>query len=68
MGLTDRLIRVERHFLVFEAPPEPFHEHVVAPAASPVHADLDALAFRQSGELLAGELTPLIERNKRGRE
>ena len=26
MGLTDRLIRVERHLLVFEALPEPFHE------------------------------------------
>jgi hypothetical protein len=45
MGCADTRFHrlVEIHLLVFDAFPESFHEHVVAPAAFPVHADLDAV-------------------------
>lgn len=40
---ADGFIGVLIHLLVFDALPESFHEHVVAPTASPIHADLDAV-------------------------
>ena len=57
---TDGLIGVQIDLLVFDALPEPFHEHVVAPAAFPIHADLDPVGVQQPRELLTGELAPLI--------
>ena len=57
---ADGLVGVQIHLLVFDALPESFHEHVVAPAAFPVHADLNAVVFQEPRELLAGELAPLI--------
>jgi hypothetical protein len=46
--------------LVFDAPPEPFHEDVVMVAALAVHADPDAMAFENACEGLTGELDNLI--------
>jgi hypothetical protein len=55
---------VEIDLFIFEAPPQPFHEDIVAPAAGPVHANLNATVFQEPSELLAGELTPLISPNR----
>ncbi len=57
---ADGLVGVEIHLLVFDALPEAFYEYVVAPAAFPIHADLDAVVFQQPGEFEAGELATLI--------
>lgn len=43
--------------LVFNRAPESFDEHVVAPTALAVHADLDRALLQQASERLAGELT-----------
>ena len=55
------VVGVQIHLLVFDAFPESLHKHVVAPAAFPVHADLDAVVSQKPRELLAGELAPLID-------
>ena len=56
MGGADAVIGPQIHLLVLHTPPQPFDKHVVPPAAGAVHADLDAMVFQQSRELLAGEL------------
>lgn len=45
--------------LVFDCPPEPFDEHVVAPCALAVHGDGDLVLLQQIGESHAGELASL---------
>jgi hypothetical protein len=40
--------------------PEPFHEHVISPAAFPVQADLEAVVRQKPRDLLAGKWAPLI--------
>ncbi len=57
---ADGIIRVQIHLLIFNALPESLHEHVIPPAAFAVHADVNAVVFQKSRELLAGELAPLI--------
>ena len=57
MRRADGVIRVQIDLLIFQAPPESFHEYVIPPAAFAVHADLNAAVFQDSRELLAGELT-----------
>jgi len=57
---ADGLVGVPIDRLVFDAFPESFHDHGVAPAALPIHADLDTVVFQQPGEFEAGELTALI--------
>src|ERR1022692_119413 len=59
-GFAHRLVGVQVDLLVFERAPEALDEHVVAPAALAVHADLDALFFEPPGEVFAVELTALI--------
>ena len=59
-GGADAVIGPQIHLLVFHAPPQPFHEHVIPLAAGAVHTDLDAVVFQQPRELQTGELTPLI--------
>jgi len=56
----DGVVRVQIDLLVFEASPQPFHEHVVAPAPFAIHADLNAVLAQELCELLAGELAPLV--------
>jgi len=57
---ADGVIGVQVDLLVFDAFPQPFYEYVVSPASFSVHADLNALVFQESRELLAGELAPLV--------
>ncbi len=57
---ADSLIGVQIDFLVFDALPESFHEHVVPPTPFPVHADLDAVMRQEPRELLAGKLASLV--------
>ncbi len=59
-GGTDRWVSSQIHLLVFHAPPQPFDEHVVAPAALAVHADGAAVLLQPPGEVQAGELTTLV--------
>ncbi len=58
--LSDLLVLVQVEPLVFEGPPETFHEDVVQGPASAVHADSDLSLFERSQEGLAGELTALV--------
>lgn len=55
-GRAHRLIRVQIHFLVLDRLPQPLDEHVVAPAATAIHADGDAVVLEQLREFQAGEL------------
>src|ERR1700761_7526854 len=58
--LADALVGSQIDLLVFDAAPQPFDEHVVAPSPFAVHADGDAVAGEQAGEGRAGELRALI--------
>lgn len=60
VGVVDSFVGVGRDLLVFQAPPQPFHETMVAPASSPIRANLDAVRFQQARELRTGELAALI--------
>ena len=58
-GIAHAVVGVQIDFLIFDALPQPLHEHVIPPAAFAVHADLDAVDFQQSREIEA-ELAALI--------
>jgi hypothetical protein len=45
---------------VFQAHSQPLDEDVVHPAASTIHADLNALLLKLGDPILAGELATLI--------
>lgn len=60
LGCDDGFIGVEIYLLVCDGFPESFREPVVAPAACPVYADLNAVVSEQARELLPGKLAPLI--------
>ena len=60
MRRVDGVIRVQIDLLIFDTFPESLHENVIPPAAFAMHADLNAVVFQESRELLAGELAPLI--------
>ena len=57
----ERLVRVEVDLLVFDGAPQAFDEHVVTPAAAPVHADLNPVRAEHSQKRRAGELRALID-------
>src|SRR5262252_4110936 len=48
------------HLFVFQRAPQSFDEDVVQTSPAPVHADSDIPFFQHAGELLTGELRPLI--------
>jgi hypothetical protein len=48
--LADGLISSQIDFPVFDAAPEPFDEHVVAPGPFAIHADGDAVVGEHAGE------------------
>ena len=54
--IIDTVVSMQIDLFVFHTPPQPFHEHVVPPAAFAVHADLDAAVLQQLGKFEAGEL------------
>ena len=51
---------MEIYLLIFDASPEPFHEHIVTPATSPVHAYGNVFFPQKLSELPARELAALI--------
>ena len=53
-------VAFEIDVLVFQRAPQAFDEHIVHPAAAPVHRDLYARLDQHAGEVRAGELTALI--------
>src|SRR5580658_3297088 len=55
-----RYIVFQIHLLVFERPPQPLDKNVVHTASPAVHADGDLPRRQLAGELLAGELRPLV--------
>ncbi len=59
-GLAYRVVGLEIDLLVLHALPQPFHKHVVAPAALAIHADLDAVVVERVNEGGSGELAALI--------
>src|ERR1700693_4936384 len=58
--LADGFVGSQIDLLVFDAAPQPFDEHVVAPGPFAIHADGDAVAGKQAGEGRTGELRALI--------
>src|SRR5271169_3997764 len=59
-GFTDAVVSPQIDFLVFDAAPQPFDEHVVPPSAFAVHADRNAVVGKHAGEGPAGELRALV--------
>jgi len=47
LGCADGLVRMQVHFLVFDALPQPLDKHIVAPAPLPVHADGHAVGLEE---------------------
>jgi len=60
VGCADGLVGVHINLFVFDALPEAFHEHGVAPEACAVNADPNAVLFQSTRELQARELAPLV--------
>src|ERR1700712_4266164 len=63
--LADALVGVQVHLLVFDAAPQPFDEHVVAPGAPAIHADGDGVTGEHAGEGRAGPRPPPASRCRR---
>ena len=55
-----RLVGVEIDLFILDGLPDPLDENIVAPSATTVPADGDAIFFEPPGEGLAGELAALI--------
>jgi len=60
LGRAHAVVRMQVNLFVFHRLPQPFDEHVVAPAALAVHADGDAFPVEYADEGRAGKLTALI--------
>ena len=58
-GLPDRLVRIQVDLFLLQAPPQPFHEHIVHEPAPAVHADSDAGILQDAREVLTGALASL---------
>ena len=56
LGIADGFVGMEIDSFVFEAPPQPLDEDVVAPTPSSIHADLNPVVVQKPSEFLAGEL------------
>ena len=57
--LRDAGIGPQADLLVFDGPPEPFHENIVPPGPLAIHADRNLVTFQQLREGQARELLPL---------
>ena len=55
-GLMHRLVGVEIDLFILDGLPDPLDENIVAPSATTVPADGDAIFFEPPGGGLAGEL------------
>ncbi len=61
VGIADGLVGMKIDLFVFEAPPQPFHEHIIlSPSPRPIHIDLNLVVFQKFSEFLARELAALI--------
>ena len=60
LRLGDAGISVEVDLLVFQAAPQPLDEDIVHAPALAVHAEGDRMALEGAGEVVAGELAPLV--------
>ena len=58
--LGHAVVSFEIHLLVFDAAPEPLDKYIVALGALAIHADRDVIPEQPAGEVVAGELAPLI--------
>jgi hypothetical protein len=58
--LAHRVVGTQIHLLVFDRPPQPLDEHVVAPSSLAVHADRDLPATERAGECSTSELAALV--------
>lgn len=59
-GIADRVVGTQVHLLVLDRAPQPLHEDVVSPGATPVHADGHAALLERIRERQAGELATLV--------
>ena len=59
-GFCHALVGAQVDLLVLQAPPQPFDEHVVEPAALDVHRDRHVVLLENAREGLRGELGSLI--------
>ena len=59
-GLGDIPVVMKIDFLLFDRPPEAFHEDIVQGSASAIHADPDGMRFQEIDEDLGRILGPLI--------
>lgn len=62
-----RGIFVEKHFFIFQAPEEAFHDDIVQGPTFPVHADENGFFQQPPGVLVTGKVTPLIAVPEDGR-
>lgn len=60
MGIADEPIGMKIDLFIFEAPPQPFYEHIVPPTPGPIHTDRNVVSLQEPRKFLAGELTALI--------
>ena len=59
-GGGNGFVAVQINLFILHGFPQPFDEHVVAPAAFAIHADLDFVLLKHADEGRAGELTALV--------
>lgn len=45
---------------IFQAPPQPFHKHVIHPPALPIHGNLDPVVLQDRGKFTRRKLRALI--------
>ena len=58
--ISNTVVGVQVNMLVLYRSPEPFNEDVVHPSSFAVHTNFNVVGLQDAGELLAGELTPLV--------
>jgi hypothetical protein len=56
LGMSTRFVMLMMGQFVLQAAPEAFHRRVIAPTASAIHADGNAILLEQLGKFLAREL------------
>ncbi len=54
------IIGMQIYLLIFDASPEPFHEYIITPATSSVHAYGNIFFLQKLSELPARELAALV--------
>ena len=59
-GLGDALVGMEVDVLIFHALPQAFDKYIIDPAPLAIHAYLDLVGLQHLGEVVTGELAPLV--------